>query len=41
MPVIITKKGKRIHTPINKKIAKEAIRKLIERHRDVFDKLAD
>jgi len=41
MPVIITRKGKWIYIPINKKIAKESIRKLIERHREVFDKLAD
>jgi len=41
MPVIVTKKGKRVYIPINEKIAKEGIKKLIERHREVFDKLAD
>ena len=42
MPILVTKKGKRIIIPIkDSKIAKEAIRRLIERHREVFDKLAE
>jgi len=42
MPGIVTKKGKRIYISIkDSKIAKEAIRKFIERHREVFDKLAE
>jgi len=41
MPVIVTRKGKRIYIPIDREIAKRGIRKLIEQNREVFDKLAD
>ena len=38
---IVTKKGKRIYIPIDKEIAKMGVKKLVERHKVVFDKLAD